>query len=137
MKTYSVPISVKGIVFENGKVWLRKNEREEWELPGGKIEENEQPEETLIREVQEELGFEVKPIKIVGTHLHKIKNSIYEKGGVLVISYLCKILSKKGDFETQGETGLAKFGQFPIEEIPSLKMPEYYKKMIKKAHDKY
>ncbi len=40
--TYSVPISVKGIIFENNSVWLRKNEREEWELPGGKLDEGEQ-----------------------------------------------------------------------------------------------
>lgn len=57
---YLVPISIKGIVFENGKVWLRKNERDEWELPGGKLEDGEQPKETIIRELKEELGFEVK-----------------------------------------------------------------------------
>lgn len=33
-----LPISVKGIVFQDGKVWLRRNERSEWELPGGKLD---------------------------------------------------------------------------------------------------
>lgn len=60
-----LPISVKGVVFEHGGVWLRKNERDEWELPGGKIDEGEQPAETVARELQEELGFEVQAIKIV------------------------------------------------------------------------
>src|SRR6185295_699375 len=129
-ETYLIPVSVKGIVFENDKVWLRKNERQEWELPGGKLDEGEQPEETVTREMREELGFDVGVIKPVQAHLYAIKKSTDESKGVLVVSYLCKIIQKSGNFEIEGEAGKAEFKPFTLEEIASLNMPQFYKDAI-------
>ena len=42
-----------------GKRMKGKNLKGYWELPGGKIEANETPEEALFREFQEELGVEI------------------------------------------------------------------------------
>ena len=41
--------------------------RVQWELPGGKIEENENPEEAAIRELKEELNINIKIIKFLGS----------------------------------------------------------------------
>lgn len=43
-------ISVKGIIIDNDHIILLKNERNEWELPGGRLE-LETPEECVIREI--------------------------------------------------------------------------------------
>ncbi len=132
-KPYLIPVSVKGIVFENGGVWLRKNERDEWELPGGKIDEGEQPEEAVIRELREELGFKTEVVDIIQTYLYTIKTSQDESRGVLVVSYLCKLLEIVTGFELEGEAGLAEFKKFPVSKVKDLKMPRFYKDAILKA----
>ena len=37
-----------------------------WEIPGGKLEPNETPEQCIVREIQEELSTQVKAEKILG-----------------------------------------------------------------------
>lgn len=131
MKTYKAPISVKGIVYDEGEIWLRKNQRNEWELPGGKIDEEEQPMETVARELKEELGFDVEPVKIIYAWMYKIENSEDESLGVLVLSYLCRLKKKSGSFETEGEAGKAEFGKFSMDKIEKLNMPDFYKEAIR------
>ncbi|MBI2609637.1 NUDIX hydrolase [Candidatus Giovannonibacteria bacterium] len=131
--TYKIPISVKGVVFEENSVWLRKNQRGEWELPGGKIEEGEQPMETVKREIFEELGFEVEVAKLIHAWIYTVQSSPDEFEGVLVITYLCRLQKKSGSFEIEGESGIAEFAKFKIDEIEKLNMPDFYKKAIELA----
>lgn len=57
------------ILDEEGKVLLihrNTTKRTQWETPGGKVEDDEDPEETAKREIKEEIGVEVKIIKKLG-----------------------------------------------------------------------
>lgn len=135
LNAYSVPISVKGIVFQDEKVWLRRNERNEWELPGGKLDNEEQPEKAVVRELKEELGFEVEVADIIQANLYQIEKSRDESKGVLVISYLCRLINRTGGFEIESEAGKAKFEKFSVEEVESLNMPLFYKEAIRKAFE--
>ncbi len=131
--TYAVPISCKGIVFENNKVWLRWNERKEWELPGGKLDLGEQPEQTVAREMREELGVDVRVDEPVATYLYTITASSDEANGVFVVCYSCQFQQRIGDVEHEGEAGPSKFEQFTLEQIAGLPMPDFYKDAIRRA----
>jgi 8-oxo-dGTP pyrophosphatase MutT (NUDIX family) len=80
------PVSVKGVVARGGRFVLLKNERDEWELPGGKLEPGEAIEDCLAREIEEELNLPVK----VGRPLN---NWVYFVNGVhvLIVTYALQI----------------------------------------------
>lgn len=57
-------IVVAGVLFEGGRVLLTQRKKGThleglWELPGGKIDVDEDPRDALVRELREELGIEV------------------------------------------------------------------------------
>jgi 8-oxo-dGTP pyrophosphatase MutT (NUDIX family) len=56
---HAFPVSVKGVAIQDGKVLLLENERNEWELPGGKLEVGEDPLDCVVREISEESRWKV------------------------------------------------------------------------------
>lgn len=62
-----------------------------WDLPGGKVEPDETPEDCLKRELQEEFGVDVTVTEYVGTHSHT-----YDFGKVQLLVYRADW--NRGDF---------------------------------------
>src|SRR5208283_1742885 len=120
---FRFPVSVKGVVIEGGQVILLKNERDEWELPGGKLELGEPPETCVAREIEEELGILV----VVGPILDSWVYHIHEGVDVLIITYGCHPPSSFNVVRS-GEHKAA--GVFALDDVKTLRMPQGYKKSI-------
>lgn len=123
---YQLPISVKLALSIDGKIPLLKNEREEWELPGGKLELGETPETTALREVEEELSLtagHMRGVKIIDSWVYEI----FPHRHVFVVSYGAVYT---GDEEPKLSNEHKELGLFRATEIAGLPMPEPYKRTI-------
>ena len=68
---YATPkVDVRGVVFRDDKILLVREITDEgrWTLPGGWADVNDTPTQAIIREVQEESGFETKVIKLLAVY---------------------------------------------------------------------
>ena len=83
----ALPISIKGIVGPPGAVVLLRNERAEWELPGGRLELTDpNPEACLRREIHEELEIEVS----AGSPVHAWRYEPVPGRMVFLVAYRCE-----------------------------------------------
>jgi len=57
-----------------------------WEFPGGKVEWGETPEQSLIREIKEELDISIKIISDLSSNLHAYDDKI-----IRLIPFICHI----------------------------------------------
>jgi 8-oxo-dGTP pyrophosphatase MutT (NUDIX family) len=117
-------VSVKGVVIRGGKVVLLRNERDEWELPGGKLELSESPERCLAREIAEELQLSIEPAGIVDSWVYTIAPGVH----VLILTYGC-LESSSDEAILSGEHKELRW--FPLAEVDALRMPEGYKTSIR------
>lgn len=123
-KASHFPVSVKSVIYLNDKVILLKNERDEWELPGGKLDPGESPESCVVREVFEELSISVQIDRIIDSWLYVVSPNVE----VVIITYLCKIVGKNLSPTVSHEH--KEIGFFDIKEVPDLLMPDGYKRSI-------
>ena len=81
---YQLPVSLKAVISWQGLLPLLRNERDEWELPGGKLEPGEEPAECLAREIREELAWDA----TVGNPFHTWVYRVFPHRHVFVLTFL-------------------------------------------------
>ncbi|HEU4720506.1 MAG TPA: NUDIX domain-containing protein [Gemmatimonadaceae bacterium] len=118
-------MSVKGVVIRAERVVLVRNRRDEWELPGGKLELGEDPERCVAREIEEELGLAVTAVAPIDAWVYSIAESTH----VLVLSYGCMEQSAADAVLSAEHVQLA---WIALVDVGGLRMPAGYKRSIER-----
>lgn len=122
-----VPISIKGIIKdEHNQVLLVKNDRNEWELPGGRMELGETPEDTIVREIREELNVNCEVIRIVDSWMFEVLPDKY----VFIVTYECKLL---GSREIRISEEHLEYRWISAEDLGLIHIPDGYRKSVLKT----
>lgn len=117
------PVSIKGVLHTpEGEVVLLLNEREEWELPGGRIEAGESSTECLAREIREELDLEVVVDALLDTYLFEVIPSKH----VFIATYCCTLT---GSFTPSVSHEHKRIGLFSPKALPP-NLPHGYRQSI-------
>lgn len=91
----------KGILFNNNGEVLIDNRKEEllddangkWEVPGGKIEFGETPEQAVERELFEETGYKVKVKELIPYTKVSMWQYLNYKQHTVIFFYICELLN--------------------------------------------
>ena len=121
------PVSIKGVLqTPSGEVVLLLNERQEWELPGGRIELGETAVECLAREIREELNLDVKVRpEPLDTYLFEVIPGKH----VFIATYCASLV---GAFDPTLSDEHQRVGLFRTEALPH-NLPEGYCASIESA----
>jgi 8-oxo-dGTP pyrophosphatase MutT (NUDIX family) len=116
--------SNRSVLVEAGRVVLLENERDEWELPSGRLEPGEAPETSLVREFAEELGAVVEVARIIDCRLYEV----LPQREVVIITYGVK---RRDESELRISDEHRRFGFFTLHQIEALPIPEGYRRSIR------
>lgn len=125
----SYPISVKGVVVRDGEVLLVKNERDEWELPGGKLDPGESPEQCVVREIQEEVNWNVSVVGLLDAWMYHITPDL----DVFIVTYGCTAASSEEPVLSHEHQDIDLFSE---READALRMPDGYKRSVRAWFDR-
>ena len=117
-KGYQTPkVDIRGVVFRNGRILMVKEKNDnKWALPGGFCDVGLSPSQNVVKEIKEESGFIVNPIRLLALldknkHPHPADLQHFYK-----IFILCEIVG--GEATTGIETNSIEF--FSENDLPEL-----------------
>ena len=138
--------TASALIIDNGKVLLLHHKKlGVWLYPGGHIEKNETPDQTVIREVKEETGLDVEIIGEKDNNLADIDTDVSVLFNPYVILcelvgshyhndivYLCKIYGGNREIkQNEGESKDIRF--FSIDELNNIKLFPNFRRFLEKV----
>ena len=112
---YQTPkIDTRAAVFQEDKILMVHEKNGTWSLPGGWCDVLESVKSNTAKEVREEAGLEVEPIRLIAVQDRNKHNDPVYAYGVCKIFVLCKLIG--GTFQKNVETTESRY--FPLEALP-------------------
>ncbi|NLK43734.1 MAG: NUDIX hydrolase [Tissierellia bacterium] len=126
-----------GVVFKDSKVFIMKNDKNEWILPKGKIREEELPPETAIARVEYETGIEEpKIVSAAGETAYEFYSFTRNKPVCNRITWFI-MESKDENFSINEDEGFKDGGFYPIEEAIEMITYSQDKSLVSLAYKRY
>ncbi|WP_028778783.1 NUDIX domain-containing protein [Shimazuella kribbensis] len=117
-----VPAASAVVIDDKNRILLQKRrDNNLWSLPGGGMELGESIEETIVREVMEETGFNVEVVKCIGIYTdpkHVIEYSDGEIRQQFSICFACQIID--GSMQVSSESKEVEF--ISLDQLENLEM---------------
>lgn len=117
-------ITAKGLIYLHDRVLLIRKPEGIWDLPGGRLDAGEHPQQALRREIKEELGIAADIGSIADCSLRRRPGQI----DVFVVSYHCRTKASLADIRLSDEHTRARL--FPVAAVDGLAMNDTYKAAI-------
>lgn len=108
-----------------GCVVLVKNSRDEWELPGGRTDADEEHAQTLSREFAEELSLEVAVGQPIDSYLFEVIPGRH----VLIVTYGCTLA---GEFNPRVSDEHTEHCLWPVDRLSEINLPAGYRRSVEK-----
>jgi ADP-ribose pyrophosphatase YjhB (NUDIX family) len=112
---YQTPkLDTRSAVFRDGKILLVQEANGSWALPGGWVDYDQTIRTNAVKEVLEEAGMNVEPVRVIALYDHNKRNGTFFPSNVCSAFVLCRYIS--GDFQPNLETVACRF--FGPDELP-------------------
>ena len=114
---------VCGIIWKGDKVLICRRKPDKslggfWEFPGGKLENDESPEQCLERELFEELGMRVNQIEFLGTSHHAYSNFEIE-----LLGFHCNFIDASFELTDHDQIKWSKVNDLTFERLAPADIP--------------
>ncbi|MBU2053174.1 MAG: NUDIX domain-containing protein [Nanoarchaeota archaeon] len=125
---------VGAIIHNNeGRIFLMTSPKwKGWIIPGGEIESDETEEQSLKREILEELGIEIEDITRVGEKIKKAERDFYDSN---VEFHFIDFFARAKQTNITPNEEISDYGWFTIDEALQLNLLDTTKELIEKFRD--